>query len=112
MTLQTLFAQAVYDASPLVRAEVAVGLARLAEAHSVLFQVQCSTKLSYILHTNAVEVPCMPLLLHLVIKCLHIRTDGATMSASLGFETGCTCQSTWDLQSEGDVCSGAAGCSA
>ena len=31
--------QAVYDASPLVRAEVAVGLARLAEAHSVLFQV-------------------------------------------------------------------------
>ncbi|CAL8465312.1 g4847 [Coccomyxa elongata] len=29
---------AVYDASPLVRAEVAVGLARLAEAHSVLFQ--------------------------------------------------------------------------
>ncbi len=31
--------QAVYDASPLVRAEVAVGLARLAESHSVLFQV-------------------------------------------------------------------------
>ncbi len=31
--------QAVYDASPLVRAEVAVGLARLAEAHAVLFQV-------------------------------------------------------------------------
>ncbi|EIE23195.1 ARM repeat-containing protein [Coccomyxa subellipsoidea C-169] len=30
---------AVYDASPLVRAEVAVGLARLAEAHAVLFQV-------------------------------------------------------------------------
>lgn len=33
-------AQAVYDASPVVRAEVAVGLARLADSHSVLFQVR------------------------------------------------------------------------
>ena len=32
--------QAVYDASPVVRAEVAVGLARLADSHSVLFQVR------------------------------------------------------------------------
>jgi hypothetical protein len=88
MTLETLFSQAVYDASPLVRAEVAVGLARLAEAHSVLFQVQCSTKLSYISHTSAVEVPCMRLLLHLVFKCLDIRTNGANMSASLEYETG------------------------
>ena len=31
--------QAVYDASPVVRAEVAVGLARLAVSHSLLFQV-------------------------------------------------------------------------
>ena len=36
--------QAVYDASPLVRAEVAVGLARLAQSHSVLFQVRHAYK--------------------------------------------------------------------
>ena len=34
--------QAVYDASPVVRAEVAVGLARLAVSHSLLFQVSTS----------------------------------------------------------------------
>ena len=40
--------QAVYDASPVVRAEVAVGIARLADSHSVLFQV-CTLMLAGIL---------------------------------------------------------------
>ena len=40
--------QAVYDASPVVRAEVAVGIARLADSHSVLFQV-CTLMLAGVL---------------------------------------------------------------
>ncbi|CAL5222212.1 g4544 [Coccomyxa viridis] len=55
--------QAVYDASPLVRAEVAVGLARLAESHSVLFQDAVHDKM---LNTSRVLKgdPAQPAQLH------------------------------------------------
>ena len=48
--------QIVYDASPLVRAEVALSLSRLISGHNVLFQVRKNPR-NPVLHTRG---PCLP----------------------------------------------------
>ena len=61
--------QAVYDASPVVRAEVAVGIARLADSHSVLFQV-CTLMLAGVLMDLTPDVRS-PYVEFSLGRCIH-----------------------------------------